>query len=45
MRTIRFARRHHPKDEMKCAKSFLGLDGRLPVAADDDGTLAFGQPG
>jgi hypothetical protein len=40
---IRFARHHHPKDETKSAESFLVLDCRLPVKADDV-ALAFGQP-
>ena len=43
MRTIGFARRHHPKGETKVAESFLVLDWRLPVKADDV-VLAFGQP-
>jgi hypothetical protein len=44
MRTIRFARCHHPKDEAKGAESFLVLDCRLRVKANDV-ALAFGQPG
>jgi hypothetical protein len=43
MRTIRFARCHHPEDETKCAELSLALDCRLPVKTDD-GALAFGQP-
>jgi hypothetical protein len=34
MRTIRFARCHHPKDETKWPESFLGLGWRLPVKAE-----------
>jgi hypothetical protein len=41
MLTIRFALRRHPEDEAKCAESFLVLNGRLLVKADD-GALAFG---
>src|SRR6185437_10446915 len=44
MRTTRFARRHHPKDETKSAESFLVPGCGLVVEADD-GALAFGQPG
>ena len=43
MRTIRFARHHHPKDETQCVESFLVLGWRLLVNADDV-ALAFGQP-
>jgi hypothetical protein len=43
MGTIRFARRHHPKAETKSAESFLVLDCRLPVKADDV-ALAFCEP-
>ena len=43
MRTIRCARRHHPRDETKSAESFLVLDCRLAVKADDV-ALALGQP-
>ena len=43
MRTIRFARHHHPKDETESAELFPVLDCRLPGKADDI-ALAFGPP-
>jgi hypothetical protein len=44
MRTIRFARRHHPEDETKGAELFLVLDRRLPLKPMVV-RFAFGQPG
>ena len=42
MRTIRFARHHHPEDETEGAEMSLGLDCRLPVA--DDAALLSASP-
>jgi hypothetical protein len=44
MRMIRFARHHHPKDETRCAESFLVPDCRLAVKADDVEQLSGDEP-